>query len=492
MPWAASTRPSLGLGLLVAAARRNGFSCTAEYLNLDFAATFGPEGYELIASHDELFALGEHVFAVDLFGRSALRSEAFLDRFYSTESGEAAAGLVTPDDILAARDVLVPDALDRYVTRILAHRPQVVGMTCVFNQVLPSLALARRLKAANPGLTVLLGGACVHGKMGETYAKWFPELVDHVFTGEADLSFPALLESLARGEVPAGLPGVTSGGTLPARAPLVQELDALPIPCYDDFFAARAALGTRLPERFDLVFESSRGCWWGQRSHCTFCGLNNEGMTYRMKSPDRVIRELVTLSETHQCLDFEAADNILPQAAYRTMLPALAGLGTDFRFLYEIKANITRDDAGALARAGVRWVQPGVESFSDHVLRLMRKGSTGAQNIQLLKWLQEAGVTRVLQSSGRVSRGDRRRLRGDDRGPAGLVSPHPAGAEPGLHRLGAPLRAVFQRAGAVGHRRSAASLVLPSSDSVAPRAGRRFRLLLRSKDSPGRRDSPAS
>ncbi len=393
LPWAASTRPSLGLGLLVATARRSGFPCHAEYLNLDFAATFGPEAYELIASHDELFALGEHVFAVDLFGRTALRSDAFLDRFYASESGEDAADLVSPDDILAARDVLVPDALDRYVTRILDRAPDVVGMTCVFNQVLPSLALARRLKLANPRLIVLLGGSCVHGKMGETYAKAFPDLVDHVFTGEADQSFPTLLEAVARGEPPSGIAGVTSNGALPAPAPLIQELDALPIPCYDDFFGARAGLGNRLPERFDLVFESSRGCWWGQRSHCTFCGLNNEGMAYRMKSPDRVIQELVSLSEAHHCLDFEAADNILPQAAYRTMLPRLAESGTDFRFLYEIKANITRDDAGMLARAGVRWVQPGVESFSDHVLRLMRKGSTGAQNIQLLKWLQEAGVT---------------------------------------------------------------------------------------------------
>jgi ribosomal peptide maturation radical SAM protein 1 len=394
LPWAASTRPSLGLGLLVAHARQRGFPCRAEYLNLDFAAAFGPEAYELMASHDELFALGEHVFAVDLFGRKALRAEAFLDRFFADGPGDGrAAALLDPEAIVAARDVLVPDALERYTERILATDPDVVGMTCVFNQVLPSLALARRLKLAKPGLRVLLGGSCVHGRMGETYASSFPDLVDHVFTGEADQAFPALLEALSRGKDPSGIPGVTTGGSLKAPAELFRGLDDLPVPHYDDFFAARRELGRRLPERFDLVFESSRGCWWGQKSHCTFCGLNNEGMAYRMKSADRIIAELIALSGRHRCLDFEAADNILPQEAYRTLLPRLAESGADFRFLYEIKANITRDDAGILARAGVRWVQPGVESFSDHVLQLMRKGSTGAQNIQLLKWLQEAGVT---------------------------------------------------------------------------------------------------
>jgi hypothetical protein len=45
-----------------------------------------------------------------------------------------------------------------------------------------------------------------------------------------------------------------------------------------------------------------------------------------------------------------------------------------------------------LQRAGIRFVQPGLESLSSDVLRLMRKGVTAAQNIQLLKWCKELGV----------------------------------------------------------------------------------------------------
>jgi len=398
MPWASATRPSLGVGLLVAAARERGFTCRAEYANLDFAAVYGPDAYELVASHDVLFALGEHLFAVDLFGKRALRSDAFLEHFLALHArGEAAQGVrLDGEAVLAVRDIIVPDALDRYAEQILAESPDIVGFSCVFNQVLPSLALARRLKAARPGIRVLLGGACVHGKMGETYARVFPELVDHVFTGEADGVFPALLEAVAAGRDTSGLAGVTTGGRQMAPAIPVTALDELPIPDYEDYFTTRADLlagGHRLLERRDVPFESSRGCWWGQKSHCTFCGLNNEGMTYRMKSVDRVVAEVTELATRYQCMDLEAADNILPHAAYKTLLPRLAGLGLDLRFMYEIKANIGRDDAAALRAAGVRWVQPGVESFSDHVLELMRKGSTGAQNIQLIKWLQEFGIT---------------------------------------------------------------------------------------------------
>ena len=398
LPWAAATRPSLGIGLLVAAAKRCGFPCRAEYLHLDFATGFGAATYEHFATTDELFALGEHLFAVDLFGTRSLRSDEFLDRFLALyEEGRAGRGLTLGAEALyAVRDVMVPDALHRYTERILAARPDIVGLSCVFNQVLPSLALARRLKQARPGITVLLGGACVHGRMGETYAGAFPEWVDHVFTGEADLSFPALLDAIANGTDTGAIAGVTAGGRLASPGTPVAVLDQLPIPDYDDYFRDRAELirsGAKLLDRTSMSFESSRGCWWGQKSHCTFCGLNNEGMTYRMKSADRVVSEVAELATRYRCLDFEAADNILPHTAYRSLLPQLANLGLDLRFLYEIKANISRDDAAALRDAGVRWVQPGVESFSDHVLELMRKGSTGAQNIQLLKWLQEHGIT---------------------------------------------------------------------------------------------------
>lgn len=395
MPWAASTRPSLGIGLLVAAARARGYACRADYLQLDFAAALGVEVYEQVAVQEDYFALGEHLFAVDLFGSRALRSDAFLDRFLALHADEGH-GDLQAEALYAVRDILVPDALERYGERLLADDPDIVGFSCVFNQVLPSLALARRLKAAKSDLTVLLGGACVHGKMGETYAAHFPELVDHVFTGESDVVFPAFLDAVTAGRDPAGLPGVTVHGRLPAPAEPVRALDGLPVPDYQDYFrehdVVRAA-GQRLLERQDVAFESSRGCWWGEKRHCTFCGLNNEGMAYRMKTPDRVLEELTALATRYGVLDFEAADNILPYTAYRTLLPRLASLEIDFRLMYEIKANIGRDDAAALAAAGIRWVQPGVESFADHVLRLMRKGATGAQNIQLLKWLQEFGIT---------------------------------------------------------------------------------------------------
>jgi ribosomal peptide maturation radical SAM protein 1 len=63
------------------------------------------------------------------------------------------------------------------------------------------------------------------------------------------------------------------------------------------------------------------------------------------------------------------------------------------RIFYEVKANLKRNHIEMLREAGITRIQPGIESLSDHVLKLMRKGTTGLRNIQFLKWAKEMNVT---------------------------------------------------------------------------------------------------
>ena len=397
MPWASASRPSLAVGLLSAMADRAGWQWESRYYNLIFSSIFGAAPYEAMAIERSLEALGEHFFAVDIFGKRALRSDAFLEApAMPRPDGITAVLEIGPDALVALRDLIVPSFLDDCVEDILKLDPDIVGLSCVFNQVMPSLALAHRIKKARPGIVTLLGGGSVHGAMGVTYAKAFAGAIDHVFTGEADRTFPAFLEAFAAGRPLTGQPGTTVGGTLERPAEPVTDLDDIPTPRYEAYFETRTAIETRgghLTLHRDLPYESARGCWWGEKSHCTFCGLNTEGMVSRNKSTDRVLAEMTELAGRYRTNVLAAADNILVHSGYRDLLPRIAELKLDLRLFYEIKANVGRDDIDALRRAGVLWLQPGIESFSDHVLALMRKGVSGAQNIQLLKWLQEFGIT---------------------------------------------------------------------------------------------------
>jgi ribosomal peptide maturation radical SAM protein 1 len=219
-------------------------------------------------------------------------------------------------------------------------------------------------------------------------------------SGEGDQVFADLAERVIKAQPIEGIPGVITrasvagpAGLGPApTAPAVTDLDALPYPDFSDFFAQfeRSRFG---PEWQPSVFvETSRGCWWGERMHCTFCGLNGATMAFRSKSAPRALAELTHLATSHPGCDIQVVDNILDLKYFKTLLPDLAERKLNVSLFYETKSNLKKEQVRLLRDAGVLTIQPGIESFSDKVLKQMKKGVTGLQNIQLLKWCKELGV----------------------------------------------------------------------------------------------------
>ena len=143
-----------------------------------------------------------------------------------------------------------------------------------------------------------------------------------------------------------------------------------------------------------LLIETSRGCWWGAKAHCTFCGLNGATMNFRSKDADARARGARGLSHVAiRTTRVVAVDNILDMRYFRDLLPELRDRQLGITLFYETKANLTKEQVKLLRDAGVLAIQPGVESLSTHVLQLMRKGVTALQNIQLLKWCRQYGVS---------------------------------------------------------------------------------------------------
>ena len=116
-------------------------------------------------------------------------------------------------------------------------------------------------------------------------------------------------------------------------------------------------------------------------------------MAFRSKSPRRALDELEQLVDRWQMNNVEVVDNILDMKYFHDMLPALARSRRGLQIFYEVKSNLSRLHVKMLHEAGVNRIQPGIESLSDHVLKLMRKGTTALRNIQLMKWAQELGIT---------------------------------------------------------------------------------------------------
>src|SRR5258706_159423 len=138
-----------------------------------------------------------------------------------------------------------------------------------------------------------------------------------------------------------------------------------------------------------LFLETSRGCWWGEKSHCTFCGSNGSVMFFRSKSPDRAIQEILYLTENYDIKKIQTVDDIMDIRYFRDVLPRLKELNLPIELFYETKANLRKEQVFQFRDSGVLAIQPGIESLSTDILKLMRKGVTMLQNIQLLKWCAE-------------------------------------------------------------------------------------------------------
>jgi ribosomal peptide maturation radical SAM protein 1 len=389
MPFSAADRPSIQVGLLTAIARKAGFPTDPHHLNLELAARI-PDAYEGLCSHRGRMT-GEWLFSVAAFGSAAPYDDhAYFDKF-PDEVGWAMKGGKDADYLSWLRHIALPKFVDDCMTMVDWGSYDVIGFTSTFQQNAASLALARRIKDRHGGAKIVFGGANLEDQMGLEVARAFP-FVDFVVLGEGDRTFPELLARLNAGETTPILPGVianTAGGLVNGgRGELFQCMDELPVPEYSEYFQRLA--GVNLAHRkqwiFAIPFESSRGCWWGQKHHCTFCGLNGNGMRFRSKSPERVLAELSTLVDRHHVSMFQATDNILDMSYVNKFFSLIERTRTDYQFFYEVKSNLTREQVRMLRRGGVRWLQPGIESFSTRVLQLMKKGCTMLQNVRLLKW----------------------------------------------------------------------------------------------------------
>ena len=136
----------------------------------------------------------------------------------------------------------------------------------------------------------------------------------------------------------------------------------------------------------------SRGCWKGARQPCNFCGLNGKLKKFRHKSPRAILDQLARAHAKHGINSFMAADTILHMGFFKTLLQELIRLGAPYNLFYETSARLTENQVKLLARAGVRWIQPGIESLEPGLIALLNKGNSVAGNIALLKYAREAGV----------------------------------------------------------------------------------------------------
>ncbi|MGN6132391.1 MAG: RiPP maturation radical SAM C-methyltransferase, partial [Nocardioidaceae bacterium] len=410
LPWQALPHANAAAGLLANAVAPE-HTASVYYGSLDFAEQmleaepevvagspgldFGPQVYQQVASAGFVAGFGEWLFTSALYDR--VPDQVPEEPLAAAE----AVGIPRPAGVALYR--MASSFADHAAREILARNPDVVGFTTSFAQTVACLAVARRVRELAPEVPLVFGGSNCDGAMGAGLIEAFGDCIDFVVRREGEAPLRALLAAL-------GLPaGAERDAALSAIAglcwrrdgALVVNPETAALPRGEDFprieqgdFLARyeqSPVASYMSPH--LVFETSRGCWWGAKKHCKFCGLDDLILPFRAKPAGTVAEELRELVGTHKVLDVLTTDNILEKSYFTDLLPGLAADRPDWRLFYEIKANLSPDKVKVLREAGVIVVQPGIENLHSTPLKLMDKGTTGVNNVAALRDLQQAGIT---------------------------------------------------------------------------------------------------
>jgi ribosomal peptide maturation radical SAM protein 1 len=366
-PFAAIWQPSLACHLLQACARQQGFNVAVIYGNLIYASMVGRQVYEHMLEEGLLL---EHIFRRQAFGDSA-NSE----------------GVFRANTLLEQGAKVAETWLARMAKIIHSVAPKIAGCTCSFEQISSSVALLNTCKEIGFGIITIIGGANCEAEMAEGILSLGGQ-IDFIASGESEESFPSFLEQvLVAGQRPDPI----------IHGKPCTNLDQLPLPVYDEYFDQYSHYlpdAGKASRRLAVPYESSRGCWWGEKHHCTFCGLNGSTMNHREKSADLVVTELKAISKRYPISQINFVDNIMPHRYFKTLLSQLpAAIPESVSIFYEQKANLTLAKVRALKEAHITTIQPGIESLNSNILNCIDKGIKGHQNIALLRYTRSLGIS---------------------------------------------------------------------------------------------------
>jgi anaerobic magnesium-protoporphyrin IX monomethyl ester cyclase len=279
---------------------------------------------------------------------------------------------------------------DRAVARIAASDSPVVGFGVFLGSLQTTLEVARRIKAAAPDRVIVLGGEYffLGDKAGDVIQD---PSIDAIVTGGADFAFPELVRKLQESGRLEPCPGVVvkRGGEIlrGGERPMEKSLDDLPFADYEAFPLSLYDDQNRIP------MTASRGCV----RRCAFCSTREFWDGYNYMSGERIYAEVAHHAKRHperRHVEFYdiTANGSVPSLERFAELVIENGLTIAWKINAIIRPEMTRSVLDKMAKSGCTSIIYGLESGSEHVLKLMRKEYGPAIAERVLRDTHEAGI----------------------------------------------------------------------------------------------------
>jgi len=390
MPFAGVTIPSIQLAVLEGYCRTQGIIIESRHLYLKAAELYGLQQYHsLIYPPNDSYS-AQMVFSRYVFPKHWAKNEdRFREYFHQKSEQNPPLASFSFEDYVHRTDELTQWILDHVDWRSY----DIIGFTLNYGQLLPSLAIAQKIKELAPEKIIVLGGSRTVDSLGINVLRAF-EYVDFIVSGDGEEALTRLASDYQNYETIPHVIYRKGNQIYYNRSEQGIDLHSVPTPSYDAFYQQLTAAPEEIRRFFQyygrLPVEISRGCWWNQ---CTFCNLNIQHPCYREKPVSRIIQEIRWLSERYHMMDFQLIGNPLPKTDYRALFEKLRDLGRDFSFFVEARAGqLTSDDYTLMRDVGFTVIQTGIESFSSNYLRKMNKGARVIDNIAALKFCKENSI----------------------------------------------------------------------------------------------------
>jgi radical SAM superfamily enzyme YgiQ (UPF0313 family) len=277
------------------------------------------------------------------------------------------------------------------VKRLLRMEPDVVGLTTTSHSLCSSATTARLLKRAAPQVKVVIGGP--HVSSYPQYALSVPEF-DYAIRGDAEEPMRLLLECLAEGSAPKGIPGVIwrDGEEIVDNGPAepVENLNSLPLPDREGTPIEKYFTPSNAYPRTTTVM-GSRGC----PNRCIFCNVPHR---FRTRSPEHIVDELEECERRYGIQEVHFIDDIFNISTQRVIEISEEILRRGVKMKWGFKASCRQVSPEMLRiarRAGCFRLHYGIETHSDEGLRALNKNLTIERVYEVIRMTRQAGLTSI-------------------------------------------------------------------------------------------------
>ncbi len=293
-------------------------------------------------------------------------------------------------------------SIEELVDELRCRKPDVVAFSSTVLFINATKEAAQMLKEALSETVIVLGGPHVTSLPQETM-QW--PYFDIGVLHEGEYTFLELAEALeknrnllkdkAKLSKIKGIVFRDSKGELvfTKQRPLIENLDELPFPARHLFppLEKYSPVEASFKRRPYAHLMSSRGCPY----QCIFCDSKIFGHTVRMRSPKNVIEELELLVNEYGVREVRFFDDTFTFSKERVLELCRLIKERTPKLIWTAITRVNKVDPGllsAMADAGCWQISYGLESGNQHILNIMKKGTTLEQGRAAVKWTKQAGM----------------------------------------------------------------------------------------------------